>query len=659
MSPPSASLDSPVTTRPAPREPDPSSLSNGDGTPSDPTKGRTGIEAEVLGDPLARAEAQARRATDTWRDRSAADSPWLLSIPDVGPACEVLLADRLFHDLADLERDALVQQIQRAQHDSGAWLDVSGQPDLSITSLAWWALRSAGMDPRSDAMVRARRVVHELGGAQRASFTVRLWMAMGGQIPWAWLPAVPRELWLLPAYAPFSPLQISPWARGMLTPYLLLASAPAHLNLPSAQDLLVKRPDGDPIPPRLTRPGLPGDLLQAFDRSVKLVRKFPRGPLSQAAQVRAQQWLGEAQQEHGGWFSLRPTVFSLVAMRVLGTQSDHPDMARGLAYLRRARGRVDDQPGVLSQSLTGTPMAVAAHLTDPGDTTAVNALLREELDSTGPWQLRANAGVGGWPVESGARQHLDLAATCRVMECLRELPAHSPLESAAWAALRRANDVVLAMQEGDGSFSRFERGESEPFMRHLPWRDADLLAFGTVHDEARVRLTAVALGQLGASGFDPEDDRLTRGLDWLRQRFERGGTTFELESVTEIARCLAQTVGHEDPFRQRVDRELRRRQCEDGTFGSVAKTGRAIEALVSLTGGSGPCIQAHRAAHALADQITQAGTAWGTDPQGPSGSADLGDGLGLSPRCVDPSAGARTAWRGLRRFRQATEERTR
>lgn len=604
----------------------------------------------MWGDVVGRAEVVARHAVDRWRDRSISGSRWLLAVPDVGPACEVLLADRLFHDLDDLERRALVAFVRRAQLESGAWPNGAGEPDLSVTALAWWALRSAGIDPGHDSMVRARRVVHELGGAQRASFAVRLWMAMGAQIPWAWLPAVPRELWLLPGYAPLSPLQISPWARGMLTPYLLLAAAPAHLNLPDARELLVKRSDGEPIPPRLTRPGLPGDLLQAFDRSVKLVRKLPRGPLSGAAQRRAQAWIEGAQQEHGGWFSTRPTILSLVALRVLGKRSDDPTIAAGLGYLRRARGRVSGDEAPIGQALWAQPLAVSADLVDASDGAAIRELLRYELDAPGPWQMKANAGVGGWPVESDARHHLDLVATCRVMERLRELPPDSAVQSAAWAALRRATDIVLAMQEGDGSFSRFERGESEPFMRHLPWRDADLLAFGHPHDEVRARTTAVALTQLGAGGFDRFDDRVTRGLAWLRERFERGGTTFELETVAEIARCAARNAAVEDPFRQRVERELRHRQREDGSFGPVAHTGRALEALVALSGPSGPCIQAHRAAHALVDVLGQTGP---EDADGQLGAATT-DGVGLSPQCVDPSAGARAAWRGLRAFRTAT-----
>ena len=46
--------------------------------------------------------------------------------------------------------------------------------------------------------------------------------------------------------------------------------------------------------------GLGGDLLQAFDQSVKLIRKLPRGPVLAAALARVRRWLIGAQQSHGG-----------------------------------------------------------------------------------------------------------------------------------------------------------------------------------------------------------------------------------------------------------------------------------------------------------------------------------------------------------------------
>lgn len=617
---------------------------------------------------LSAAIARAASAAAWWRGQArqpistpnAAAQParspgWLLSVPDIGLACEVLLADRLFHDLGDAERDGLARWIRASQQPSGAWLDHTGRPDLSRTALGWWALVESGDDPDAEHLVRARRIVHELGGAQRASAEVRLWLAMAGHIPWSWLPTLPAELWLLPTATWLSPSRVSPWARGAMTPYLLLTRAPARVHVSNAAALLLTRPDGEPILPRLVQPGLLGDLLQAFDQGVKLVRKLPRGPVLTAALARVQRWLVAAQQAHGGWFSAHPTLLSLIALRVVGANFDDPRIVRGLTYLRRARG-LARLPGSstphLVQGLTGAPLATVARLVRVALATSdaaadadamISFLLSEEIRQPGEWQLRTNAPAGGWPCEQGADKYVDTLSTCAVLDTLHALPKSSPHQSQVRAAMRRAVEVLLAMQEPDGGFARFERGESEVFMTHFPLRDAQVLSAGSLTDPARVRVSAMALRQLARLGFQADDDRIARGVQWLWQRVTVDFSSFDLATLGELAVCAAALCPPTHPLRQTVERQLRGRQREDGSFGAPVDTALAMQGLMALEGGA--CPQTQRAARHLVQLLESADT---------GELANLGGawtpGLGLSPVCHDPSAGVREAALALTQF---------
>lgn len=626
-----------------------------------PESGGTAALVEHLevpaGDALEQSLSAAHQLTGRWRSRTLATlqptrdadhERWLLAVPDVGPACEVVIADCLFHDLRDDEKHGLLAWIRGNQDESGAWLDPRGRPDLSLTVLGWWARVVAGDDPRSDSMIRAARIVHALGGAQRANFQVRLWMAMGGQIPWSFLPAIPSELFLLPPPVPIGPMSFSPWARGVLTPYLVIARAPAHLQLPDASPLLLRRNDGELVAPRLTRHGLAGDLLQAFDRTVKLGRKFPRGPLPRIAAKRALSWIDAAQQEHGGWFSIRPTLLSLVALRVMGAASDDPRIRRGLDYLRASRGLARIRHGAsagevaLAQGVGGAPLGTVARLmrADP-QARDMAWLLRQELSEAGPWQARADAPAGGWPIENGARSHLDLQATCNVLDALASLPASSSQVAPAWATTRRATDVVIAMQEASGAFSRFERGESEVLMRRLPWTDADLLALGDHDDAGHVRLSAQALAQLGRTGFRIDDDRVARGVRWLERTVADEHADRSIATLAALARCCGTVCPAEHPLRRETERRLRARQREDGSFGNIVDTARALTALLDL---SPVCVQATRAARFIVDSIARAGGV--LEHMG----SVIEDGFGLSPDAFDPSAGAREAALALEEF---------
>ncbi len=610
-------------------------------------------------DRLGAAITRAAAATAWWRAQArpstAAGRPpaFLLSVPDIGLACEVLLADRLFHDLGDAERDGLARWIRASQQPSGAWFDPSGRPDLSRTALGWWALVESGDDPAAEHLVRARRVVHELGGAQRASAEVRLWLAMAGHIPWAWLPTLPAELWLLPTVAWLSPSRVSPWARGVMTPYLLLSRAPARVHVSNAATLLLTRPDGEPILPRLVQPGLLGDLLQAFDQSVKLIRKLPRGPILTAALAKVQRWLVAAQQAHGGWFSAHPTLLSLIALRVMGANFDDPRIVRGLAYLRRARG-LTRLPGSstpqLAQGLTCAPLATVARLVrvalatdDPDGEALVPFLLSEEIRQPGEWQLRTNAPAGGWPCEQGADKYVDTLSTCAVLDALHALPKSSPHQAQVRAAMRRAVEVLLAMQEPDGGFARFERGESEVFMTNFPLRDAQVLSAGALTDPARVRVSAMALRQLARLGFQADDDRIARGVQWLWQRVTVDFQGFDLATLGELAVCSAALCPPTHPLRQTIERQLRGRQREDGSFGAAVDTALAMQGLMAL---DGACIQTQRAARHLVQLLST--------PNVDGEPANLGGawtpGLGMSPLCHDPSAGVREAALALTQF---------
>jgi squalene-hopene/tetraprenyl-beta-curcumene cyclase len=620
--------------------------------------------------PLEAGLERARAGAAAWRERSAAalrgqpgrapigPEAWLLHVPDVGPTCEVLLADRLFHDLRPAEREGLVAFVRGTQDETGAWLDAHGEPDLSLTTLGWWALRDAGDDPRSDPMLRACRVVHRLGGAQRAHFAVRLWLAMGGQIPWAWLPAIPSELFLLSPHVALSPARFSPWARGVLTPYLIIARAPAHLQLPDAGPLLLPHNDGQPVAPRLTRPGLAGDLLQAFDRTVKLSRKLPRGPLPRLATRRALAWIDEHQQGHGGWFSVRPTLLSLVALRVMGASSDDPRLRRGLDHLRRSRGQARIPHGrnagqlALAQGLGGPSLDVLGRLYACGASEAEIAwLLRQELTSRGPWQARADAATGGWPHEPGTTHHLDVESTCGVLQALSSQAATTATTAttAGWATARRALDVLLAMQEPDGRFSRFERGESEVLMQRLPWTDADLLAHGRPDDAEHLRVSARVLTALAAAGFRSDDDRVGRGLRWLERtlapRLHEHVTAGPLGGVAHLAHALAALTPANHPLRGELEQRLRGRQREDGSFGSTVDTAHALQGLVAL---GHTDVQAQRAARWLAGHVLRTSAdeldAW---------ARPVACGLGLSPAGFDPSAGPREAALALQAYAAA------
>lgn len=603
----------------------------------------------MVGGPLDAALDRTRSWCRVWWDRLHEPQPWLTAIPDVGPSCEVLLADALFHELEPRERQGLLAWVRSQQHEDGSWRDAHDEVDLSLTCLGYWVRVQAGDDPNGEPLVKALRVIHELGGARRANLTVRLWLAMSGTVDWSWVPAVPSELFLLPEVTPLSPAGLSPWARQMVTALHVLAHGPARVHVCEVPELLLYNRSDQPIPPRLTSPGLAGDLLQAFDATIKLARRLPIGALRRRSLARAKAWIEASQQDHGGWFATRPTLYSLLALRVMGAHTDDPRIRRGLEYLRRARGLVEVRDSastirVLAQGLTGQPLAKLARLGvaaghDP------DRLLAAEIAQPGPWQRRADAPIGGWPVEHGASSHLDLHTTCAVLHALRGVRT-----TATRGSLRRAAEVMLAMQERDGSFARFERGEADVPLSHLPWRDADQLNFGKLDNEDRVVLTADVVRELAVLGWRREDDRIDRACSWLERMHAERGHAWSVGTLAAVVRAVAVQCSPDDPFRKSCERRLRTKQWEDGSFGDELSTARALLALIAC---GGACVQAERAARALVRRVDELARATGDAPS----LADVSvPGYGLSARLRDPSAGVRDIHAALSSFRREVGE---
>jgi hypothetical protein len=443
-----------------------------------------------------------------------------------------------------------------------------------------------------------------------------------------------------------------PWARGLLTPYLLLTQAPARIHLANASPLLITHGQGHGhdetvIPPRITRDGLVGDLVQNFDTAIKVLRKLPRGPLRRIALGRAQTWLAGAQQAHGGWFSARPTILSLLAHRVAGANFDDARIRRGLDYLRRCRGQVRISSGEhagelhLCQGLTGAPVEIIARLSraSMAQEDTIPWLLAQELSEPGEWQYRTNAPAGGWPSEGGARQLLDIDATSEVLDTLLALPKDSNRRAPAWAAMRRAIEVLIAAQEPDGSFARYERGEAEVWLTRAPWRDAEFLADASAGGQAKVKRTAKALRHLARMGWRADDDRVARGIRWLEGHVLRSIGNDSVETLATLALCVASLFPADHALRQTIERHLRGRQREDGSFGDIVATAYALGGLLAFE--PTPCVQTVRAARHLVDQIER----HGDDLPGATVA-----GHGLSPNSYDPSAGIREAGIALQSF---------
>ena len=81
-------------------------------------------------------------------------------------------------------------------------------------------------------MARARCQIHDLGGVEATNSYTRLYLALGGVLPWSYVPAIPPELILIPSWFFLNIYSMSSWTRAIVVPLMLVYARKPHWDLP-------------------------------------------------------------------------------------------------------------------------------------------------------------------------------------------------------------------------------------------------------------------------------------------------------------------------------------------------------------------------------------------------------------------------------------------
>ncbi|KAF7315481.1 Terpene cyclase/mutase family member [Mycena indigotica] len=105
------------------------------------------------------------------------------------------------------ERLEMIRYLQNTAHpvDGGWGLHVGGPSTMLGTALNYVSLRLLGVDAQQPTAVKARKTLHELGGAAACPTWGKVWLCLLGCYEWEGVNPMPPELWLLPDWLPFHP----------------------------------------------------------------------------------------------------------------------------------------------------------------------------------------------------------------------------------------------------------------------------------------------------------------------------------------------------------------------------------------------------------------------------------------------------------------------
>lgn len=521
--------------------------------------------------------AQAREALLA---RQMADGHWVFELEaDVTIPAEYILLQHYLDEVDPQEERELAAYIRATQPDHGGWaLFEGGDPNISATVKAYYALKLAGDDPEAPHMRRAREVVLSLGGAARANVFTRFALALFGEVPWRAVPVMPVEIMLLPRWFPFHIEKISYWSRTVIVPLLILTALRPRARNPRGVHIseLFTTPPEEERHYITSPPGARvGPAFLALDAVLRRVEHlFPKGSRKRAIE-RAVAFIVPRLNAEDGLGAIFPAMANAVmAFDALGYARDDPAVVTAKASVRKllVKGeRTYCQPCVSPVWDTCLAMHALAEAGVPDrlEPAARWLLDREITDVKGDWAWqRPNVEPGGWAFQYRNDYYPDVDDTAVVAMALHRLDPERYRGS-----LERAASWTIGLQSKNGGWGAFDADNTCHYLNAIPFAD-----HGALLDPPTVDVTARCVSMLAQLGYC-NHPAVRRGIDFLKREQEPDGSWHGRWGVNYVygtwsALCALNAAG-EDPGQPAMCKAvawLKARQHDDGGWGEDCRT---------------------------------------------------------------------------------------
>ncbi|MFH1779008.1 MAG: squalene--hopene cyclase [Candidatus Omnitrophota bacterium] len=487
-----------------------------------------------------------------------------------------------------LERK-LINFILDRQLEGGGWpIYPGGPPDLNPTLKCYLALKLKGYKQDDPVMVRARKIILDLGGIERSNSYNRFYLAMFGLGEWDAVPAIPPEIILFPSWFAFNIYELSAWSRTIIIPLSIVwAFKPIRLLEKNLNiDELYKNGR------RIKNLGLKWDktvfswrnFFLLFDCAVKSLYKFRIRPLRRIAVKKATSWMIERLGKSAGLGAIFPSMVNCIfALGCLGYENDHPLMKSCVEEIKKLvidhGDKSEMQPcvspvwdtalAVYSLAISGLPQNHEVLIK------AGRWLLSKQVIEYGDWKVKAkDAEPGGWYFEFENEFYPDVDDTAQVLLALMHIDMGEDEPKKKKLAFERGLDWMLKMQSSDGGFSSFDKDNNKQFLTKIPFADHNAMLDPTCSD-----ITGRICELLSRLGYNCDEPRLKNAINFLKAHQLPDGTWYGRWGINYIygtfLACRGLSFSNRKLYKYELDlasKWIRSAQNRDGGWGETALT---------------------------------------------------------------------------------------
>ena len=432
----------------------------------------------------------------------------------------------------------LANHLLKTQREDGTWGQYYGSPgDLSTSVECYFALKLAGVSPDHPRMVKAREFILSKGGVPRARVFTKIWLALFGQWDWRRVPAIPPEMVLLPSWFPMNLYDFSSWARATMLPLSIVMTHRPACKIPDSAAIPELFPNEQKKSPRLRSMVGAAGVFHLADWMFRWYNRLPWHPMRRIAIRRAVKWIVDHQDEDGSWGGIQPPwVYSLIALKVLGYDLNHPVMRKGIEGFRsftiEENGAMRVQACVSPVWDTCLAMVALEDSGLPPDSPILRRagewLIKAQVADGGDWQVRAkDTTPGGWAFEFANSAYPDIDDTAEVLIALKSVDSEDPERHRK--AIQRGAEWMLGMQSKNGGWAAFDKDNTRRAVAAIPFAD-----FGEMIDPPSADVTAHVVEALVRIGYPANMGPLRKAARYLWNEQEEDGPWFGRWGVNYI-----------------------------------------------------------------------------------------------------------------------------